>query len=101
MKRLVVILGLLAMVGTLPVSASAAQDRRTGQTSDQNSVELARLKEQLKKLQLELREHEQALREARRAGDRVAAAREASIIRKLKDEIAKIQKKIRELSRGR
>ena len=53
MKRLVVILGLLAMVGVIPVGASATQsDRRTDQTSEQNRAELARLKEQLKKLQL-------------------------------------------------
>jgi hypothetical protein len=83
----VAILGLLAVVGVSPATASAQQkDTRTTQTRDQRHADLERLK-------AELREHEQKLREARRDRDREAVRRAEAIIKKLKEQIRRLGKR--------
>lgn len=117
MKRVVVVLGLVAIIGMSPAGLAAkgrvqAIGQRPGQTGDitigqssgdrqQLRAELERLRQELQRLQRELKAHEKALHEAQRAHDRVAAERESSIIKHIKDEIERIQHRIRELSHGK
>ena len=107
MKRLVALIGMLAIAGTMSVSLSAqargTTPRSDARTTDQSSVreEIARLRALLEKLKAELKEKEQQLREARQAGNRQLAARIMQQIKKLKDEIARIERRIRQLLAGR
>ncbi len=116
MKRMAVVLGLVALVGVFPTSAAAQARVRPGtggagstvgqttgnpQTPQERRQELQQLRQQLQRLQQQLRQHEAALRAARRDGDRTAAERENQAIRRLKTEIERVQNRIRLLTRGR
>ena len=114
MGRVIAGIGAIVMVGALSGAgivaareASAAPQRTGDRVTDQQTIdksqcriELERLKNKLRQLQAELKEHEQALRRARAAGNREKAEQEMQAIRRIKAEIQDTQEKIRRLSRA-
>ena len=104
MKRFAAMLGFLAIVGGMAVSAPAqlgAQTKTQSTSQTDRRAELERLRKELQKLQRELRELESELRSLRREGDRIAVARTTEAIRRLKTEIERLQRRIREFGKGR
>jgi peptidoglycan hydrolase CwlO-like protein len=118
MRRAVTMLGVAALVAVLPVGALAQQTvgqgrgggsgsgQSTGQSGSQQGnqerqQELKRLREELKNLQGQLKQHEQALRAARQDQNKTLAEHESQIIKRLKDDITKVESRINALSRGR
>ena len=99
MRRVIAGIGAIFMVGALSGTAivTAAPQRTVDQSTCR--TELERLKHQLRQLQAELKEHEQALRRARAAGDREKAQQEVAAIRRIKEKIQETQEKIRRLTR--
>jgi len=121
MKRVAFLLTMAALVFTFPITG-AAQKTGVGQTSTRSSrtgtttattpgqttgdraavrAELEKLRQDLQKDQRLLKEKETALRAARNSHDRAAAERLTNEIKTLKQEIERIQRRIKELSRGR
>ncbi len=114
MKRIAVLLGLLAVIGLFPAGlgaqgktkpTGAKQGGGSGQTSNPpatgNHEEIRRLQEQLHQLQRELKDHQHLLKEAQKNKDRQAAELQQREIRRIQEEIRRVEQKIRELSHGR
>ena len=102
MRRVIAGMGAIVMIGALSGTAIVtAAPQRTG-TVDQSTcrTELERLKHKLRQLQAELKEHEQALRRAKAAGNREKVEQEIQAIRRIKTEIQETQEKIRRLTRA-
>jgi len=105
MKRVTILLGLLAVVALLPASA-AGQGRpippaRGGPASTDSRPDLQQLRQQLEQLHQELRDHEQLLREAIRAHDRRAAEFQHREIRRINAEIDRLERRLHDALRGR
>ena len=112
MRRVIAGIGAILMIGALSGTAivaawetSAAPQRVGDRVTDQQPVdksqcriELERLKNKLRQLQAELKEHELALRRAKAAGNREKVEQEIQAIRRIKAEIRETQEKIRRLT---
>jgi chromosome segregation ATPase len=113
MKRIAVVLGLLAVIGLFPAGVGAQTKTKpagktgssSGQTTSANTPanrdEAKRLHEQLQQLQRELKEHEHLLKEARKAKDHQAAELQQREITRIKDEIKRVEQRLSELQHGR
>ena len=96
MRRVVAILGAVAMCGALSTSvfAQRSTDRRGG-------PKLEALRADLQKLQRDLKQHEQAMKDARRAGNRALAQRELQECKRIRKEINDLQAKAHRAGRGK
>jgi TolA-binding protein len=113
MRRVAVLIGFLAMVVLLPSRAAAQAKPKppagghsgsagtTTTTSPENREELQQLRQQLQQLQHDVKAHEQLLKDAQRAHDRQAVELQQRELKRLKSEIERLDKRLRDLSHGR
>jgi chromosome segregation ATPase len=108
MRRFVAILAAFAMSGALSIGVSAAQPRADvgsplsagGDQQDRRKT-IDQLKAELQRLMRDLKQHEDALKAARRANDRAAAERITKEIRTIKAQIQQIQQQLRRAGKDR
>ena len=110
MKRIAVVLGLLAAIGLFPADLGAQGKAKpagkTGGTSGQTTAANAPANgnreevERLHQLQRELKEHQQLLKDAKKAKDREAVELQQREIKRIQDEIKRLEQHIRDHQHG-
>lgn len=96
MKRVAAILGAVAICGALSTSVFA--QARSG---DQKRPNIEQIRADLQKLQRELKQHEEAMKSARKAGNRELAQRELQECKRIRKEIKDLQAKAHRAGRGK